>query len=225
MESLEYVDTNLPINTVYYFDSNLTQETTYYYKIASVNGMGTGPFSDPISVTTPTLKPNAINDLTVENITTSSIKISWSILSNLSNRLSGYIIYRSLTDTDYEVIGTITTFTRTDYTDSGLTPGTIYYYKVAARNSYGDSPLSTAVSVSTLPLIQMTERQWAEGNLPTQNSEQWFSFTATASAHYIHVSYGSIGDQLYIQYFANSLFNLLTKSEGSFSFTPSTNNA
>jgi fibronectin type 3 domain-containing protein len=132
----------------FYLDSRLKPETTYYYKIAARNGIGDSPLSDPISATTPSLKPNTPKVLSTSNITANSIKINWSTSFDVS--APSYIIYRSLTDTDdYNEIGTASRFS-TSYTDDKLTPGTTYYYKVLARNSYGDSPLSDSVSAKTL---------------------------------------------------------------------------
>jgi fibronectin type 3 domain-containing protein len=140
----------------FYLDSELKPETTYYYKIAARNGIGDGPLSDPVSATTPSLKPNVPTGLSTSNITVNSIKVNWSISSNISTNVSSYIIYRCLTDTgEYNQIGTVSQY-NFDYTDKNLDPETTYYYKVKACNSYGDSPLSDSVSATTLPVPVLT---------------------------------------------------------------------
>jgi fibronectin type 3 domain-containing protein len=145
----DYIELNKEIGRSY-LDSKLKPETTYYYKIAARNGIGDGPLSDPISATTPSLKPVAPKYLSTSSITSSSIRISWIDSSNNRSTLKNYIIYRSLTDTgDYDEIGTVS-WLDSYYTDKNLAPGTTYYYKVMARNSYGDSPLSDPISVTTL---------------------------------------------------------------------------
>ena len=68
----------------------------------------------------------------------SSIIIRWNPVSGTneygvwrSSSPSGSYVFRSWTSTD------------TTYTDTGLSANTTYYYKVVARNSYGESPLSS----------------------------------------------------------------------------------
>jgi hypothetical protein len=46
--------------------------------------------------------------------------------------------------------------------------------------------------------IPLTGNIWAEGALTPSNQEQWFTFTATAGTHYLHVSFGTLTD-LYVQ--------------------------
>jgi fibronectin type 3 domain-containing protein len=142
-----------------YLDSALPPEKTYYYKVAARNGIGDSPLSDPVSATTPSLKPDAPAYLSTSNITTSSIRVNWSAsyYPNYLAIVSGYIIYRSLTDMgDYEKIYTTSSQYSINYTDNGLEPETTYYYKIAAHNRYGDSPLSDSISATTLPVPILT---------------------------------------------------------------------
>jgi hypothetical protein len=46
--------------------------------------------------------------------------------------------------------------------------------------------------------IQLTENQWANGNISTSGGQQWFTFTATTSTQYIHVAFGTLAN-LYVQ--------------------------
>ncbi len=67
-----------------------------------------------------------------ESLDYSSVKVSWSAV----NEVSGYEVYRSTSNNGlYTSIGTIDS---TSYTDTGLTTGTIYYYKIRAYNTVGD---------------------------------------------------------------------------------------
>src|SRR5207249_2081642 len=71
--------------------------------------------------------------------------------SNGGSPITGYKIYRSTssgTETGYVSLGNVTSFTNT-----GLTNGVTYFYKVRAVNSVGLSPLSTEASAtpSTTP--------------------------------------------------------------------------
>jgi hypothetical protein len=46
--------------------------------------------------------------------------------------------------------------------------------------------------------IQLTENQWADGNIAASDGQQWFTFTAAASVQYIHINYGTLRN-LYVQ--------------------------
>jgi len=194
-----------------YTSAELIHETTYYYKVAAKNGIGEGSKSNSASATTLSGKPKAPSYLSTSNITLSSIRISW---SSVSVSATEYIVYRSSTDTnDYNIITTInSSYTTIYYTDSGLNHGTTYYYKIAARNNYGDSPPSDVISATTLSAIELTKEIWADGSLPTSSSEQWFCFTATAATQYVHVILGTL-TSLYIQ-----LYDVNMKTVGSQSF-------
>jgi hypothetical protein len=46
--------------------------------------------------------------------------------------------------------------------------------------------------------IPLTENTWADGSIASSDGEQWFTFTATAGTHYLHVSFGTL-THLYVQ--------------------------
>ncbi|MCL2243493.1 MAG: hypothetical protein FWC03_03380 [Treponema sp.] len=50
---------------------------------------------------------------------------------------------------------------------------------------------------------QIFEGQWAGGNIAKEGDAQWFYFTATASTHYIHISFGSLTD-VYVQLYSSN---------------------
>jgi len=50
--------------------------------------------------------------------------------------------------------------------------------------------------------IQLTENQWADGNISTDDGQQWFTFTAT-SVQYIRITFGTLTD-LYVQVYNSS---------------------
>jgi hypothetical protein len=50
--------------------------------------------------------------------------------------------------------------------------------------------------------IPLTENTWADGGITQTREEQWFTFTATAGTHYLHVSFGTL-THLYIQVYDN----------------------
>jgi hypothetical protein len=54
-------------------------------------------------------------------------------------------------------------------------------------------------------VIELTENQWADGNIP-RYGQQWFTFTATASTQYIHVAFGTLSSYygMYVQVYDSS---------------------
>jgi cellulose 1,4-beta-cellobiosidase len=63
-----------------------------------------------------------------------------------SQGATGYHVWRQLTPGGASTL--IATVTGTSYTDTGLTNGTTYYYRVTAFNSLGDGPASNQVAVT-----------------------------------------------------------------------------
>ena len=75
------------------------------------------------------------------------VTLSWSSpASNGGSAITGYKIYRSTssgTETGYVSLGNVTS-----YTNTGVTAGTTYFYKVRAVNSVGISSLSNEASAT-----------------------------------------------------------------------------
>jgi hypothetical protein len=72
------------------------------------------------------------------------VTLAWSASSSATS----YDIYRSLTPGGEGTTAYKTGVTGTSYTDSGLTDGTTYYYKVTAVNSAGESGQSSEASAT-----------------------------------------------------------------------------
>lgn len=93
--------------------------------------------------TVPTVPANPIAIVGSSN----AVSLSW----NGSVSASGYNVKRSTAGN-----GTYTTIAPNvpylNYTDTGLTPGTIYYYVISATNSFGESSNSMAVSAQPVSL-------------------------------------------------------------------------
>lgn len=115
----------------YYDDEGVNADQNYYYKVQSYNYnndvKGYSGYSG--SAYGKTLKATAITKI----VSTSSTKqtISWKNIGGAS----GYIIYRSTKKSSgYKKIKTISSGNTTSYQVTGLTPGTMYYYKVKTKN-------------------------------------------------------------------------------------------
>jgi fibronectin type 3 domain-containing protein len=128
-------------------DTGLATGTSYYYRVKAFNAYGASDASETKSGTTLTpaqAVPGVPTGLTVGNPTASSLAIGWSP----SALAAGYQLLRSAS-----AAGTYLEVFKgagTSVTDSGLTAGTTYYYKVRAYSAYGSSDLSDARSGTTL---------------------------------------------------------------------------
>jgi fibronectin type 3 domain-containing protein len=120
--------------------SGLNNGTTYYVWIKVRSSEGTGGFSAGGSGTP--LAPSGNLQATTQSV--DSIRISW----DASIDGVSYQVYRSDTSGgEYAPIGTSST---TFYTNTGLSEGTTYYYKVSTVKGNSESALSSpAVSATT----------------------------------------------------------------------------
>jgi chitinase len=103
-------------------------QPTFYADDVSLDGPGG----------TPTI-PGAPANLSGSAPSATSVSLSWTGPSNAT----GFHVYRNGTR--------VASPTTTSYTDTGLTAQTTYSYAVSSFNTAGESPRSTAVSVTTPP--------------------------------------------------------------------------
>ena len=131
-----------------YTDSNLIPNTTYYYQVRAYRKVGSSPvpsaLSAPVSATPyfgSVTNPRAVRS------STTKIKLTWSAVSGRT----GYEIYRStLPDSGFVMIKSTTS---TSFTDSNLTTGVTYYYKICAYRTVNTVKYRSAdsVIVSAMP--------------------------------------------------------------------------
>jgi fibronectin type 3 domain-containing protein len=130
--------------TTTFTDTGLTNSKTYFYNVAANNSVGVSPDSNEVSVTpaASAAVPPAPTGLgaTAGN---GSVGLTW----GASAGATGYSVYRG-TAPGAEGTTPIGTTTSTSFTDTGLTNGTAYYYKVTASNSVGASPSSNEATAT-----------------------------------------------------------------------------
>ncbi len=124
--------------------TNLFEGTEYYLRVRAVNATGLSTYSNEASATTILSAPGA---LTAQASSSSQVFLTW---SDNSATEEGFTIERSLiTDTDFTIIASVGANT-TSFTDSGLSDGTTYWYRVRAFNSETASAYSHEKQVTTL---------------------------------------------------------------------------
>lgn len=137
-----------------YTDKNLTYGKKYYYKVkATGTSYGlerTSGYSSYVYGSTTTIyKPASV---TVQSIGYNKIKISWSKVVPAK----GYEIYRATSKNGkYKKIATITSASTITYTDSKLTTGKTYYYKI--RAIYGTTKSAYTTVKYATPTLKAPE--------------------------------------------------------------------
>ena len=125
-----------------YTNTGLTTGTIYYYQIKAYVKIGTNkimsPVSETVSVKPIPAKPTGLEATVID---TTSIKVSWNTVVGAT----GYSIYRSTSpDSDFTYIKGVT---GTSYSDTLLTTGNAFYYKVKAYTMVGTTKVySTTTS-------------------------------------------------------------------------------
>ena len=147
------------LSNVYNYSSSVTTNSlTLNYPAATIKsfqiytvGMSQGieyksPLSDNIYAAT---NPELVANLSVSDSSDEYISLEWDEVTGAT----GYLVYRSLaTKNSYELVGTVNT---TIYTDSKVSSGTSYKYKVCAYvldNTY-QGAFSPLVDISTNPAM------------------------------------------------------------------------
>ncbi|MGG0176395.1 fibronectin type III domain-containing protein [Gottfriedia acidiceleris] len=123
-------------------NTGLSTNKTYYYKIKSYRMLGsTKYYSNYSSVVSAKPIPSVPTNFNVTRVNSTSAKTTWSSVSGAS----GYEVYRSTSSTGtYSLVKTTTSLS---YTNSGLTTGKTYYYKVRSYRTVGSTKVYSGWTV------------------------------------------------------------------------------
>ena len=131
------------VTSTSYTNTGLTTGTTYYYQVKAYTLVGsTKIYSAFTSAVCAKPIPATPTGLTAARAGATSIKISWNAVTGAT----GYAIYRSTSPTSgFTYIKTVTS---ASYTNTGLTTGTTYYYKIKAYTMVGTTKVYCSTSAS-----------------------------------------------------------------------------
>jgi chitodextrinase len=136
-----------PVTGTTYSVSGLTASTTYSFYVIAKDAAGNSTSSSSINATTvsvpDTEPPTPPSNLTANNITTSSLTLTWTASTD-NVGVAGYDVYKDNTQIDTSLV------TGTTYNVTGLTASTTYLFYVIAKDAAGNSDSSSSINVTTL---------------------------------------------------------------------------
>jgi fibronectin type 3 domain-containing protein len=135
------------LTTPSFTDTGLTNGTTYYYQVTAVNAGGESARSGEVSAA-PVAPPSAPTGVAATAGNT-QIGLRWTAVAGATS----YNVYRGTTPGGEGASPVATGITTPSFTDTGLTDGTTYYYRVTAVNLGGESGPSAEVSATAQFLI------------------------------------------------------------------------
>ncbi|HEU5396942.1 MAG TPA: hypothetical protein VFV81_07235, partial [Verrucomicrobiae bacterium] len=131
-----------------YTDSAVMNGVPYYYKVSATNAAGESVNSGLVEAYPSAAAPSAPVGLIAGATSHTRIDLSWEAVPGATS----YIIKRSSSANGpfTPIAAGVGTIFLT-YADTGLAPGTTYYYDVSATNSLGESVDSAPAAATTLP--------------------------------------------------------------------------
>ncbi|MEM0448291.1 MAG: fibronectin type III domain-containing protein [Methanomassiliicoccales archaeon] len=123
--------TNVSVTTKYE-DVGLTNNVTYYYKVVAYNAVGDGAESNEIFATCWDVPTPVVLSILEGN---RRITLYWNTYDNGGTEVLRYWVYRGTKAGQTQLL--ITLDNVLSYTDTGLTNGQTYYYRIAAENAVG----------------------------------------------------------------------------------------
>ena len=133
-------------NVTTFSSTALNANTKYYYRVRANNAGGNSPYSNAVNAITFPNPPAAPGNLTATTSGQNQINLTW--VDNSGNE-TGFKIERKTAISIYAEIATAGA-NLTSYSDTGLSAGTQYFYRIRATNVGGQSPYSNEAKATTL---------------------------------------------------------------------------
>ncbi len=137
----------MPPYSTGYTDAGLNPNTSYTYRVRATNGLYASPWSNDAGAATLPLPPAAPTGLTVTVAASRQLNLSWTDHSSTETAVT---VWRRSGAGGYARIAVLPP-NATHFGDAGLSPNTIYFYRVRAINSGGASAWSNEAAGKTGP--------------------------------------------------------------------------
>ena len=150
-----------------YSDTNVVESTTYDYRIVAYDNGGDSDPSNVVSATTPALSiPIAPSNAVATALSATSARLTW---TDNSYNEDGFRVERKTgAGGAWAVVFTAGANSGAGWVDSSLAESTLYYYRVRAYNTAGDSGYSNEAPVTTpanQPLLRIPVADIAFGSV------------------------------------------------------------
>lgn len=135
-------------------DTTVAPGTTYTYRVRATNAEGASAYSDTATASTLQAPPATPVGLEAMVLSNREIRLAW---QDASTNEAQFRIERKLVGgaADFRQIATLNAVagdgSQVTFTDTQLTPGTAYAYRVRTSNNGGNSPYTDIVEATTLP--------------------------------------------------------------------------
>ncbi len=144
------------ISVLTWTNTGLTNGKTYFFKVAAVNGNGASDKSNEASAKPVAPPPPAGPTGLAAVAGDKQIVLTWNAVAEATS----YNVYRGTAATKEASTAVITGLTTPTWTNTELTNGTTYFFKVAAVNANGTSEKSNEASaMPTAPGLLLTQTQ------------------------------------------------------------------
>ena len=151
-EDWDTLEANTESTLTRHADTGLDPGTRRHYRVAAINSVGAGKYSNEASDKTDPTVPGAPTGLAAKAADSSRINLSWTKPDDDGGAdITGYKLEVSETGSAPWVVpvGWDFSSTLTSYTHGGLDPGDTRYYRVSAINEAGTGPVSNTDSATT----------------------------------------------------------------------------
>lgn len=175
-----YENVKTGITSRSYTDSGLETGQRYYYKVIAYNGSTKLSTSDSVGVYT------KFNPPTVTTVSASKLKISWNSVS----KAESYTVMRRKEGEEYDDVKTVTA---TEYTDSGLSSNTRYYYWIQANcNVDGDEMVAKS---TTGQAYTLTDTPSISSKSDVTETSLTLSWNSVSGANSYKIQYRQAGEE------------------------------
>jgi hypothetical protein len=129
-----------------YSDAGLPLNSIYYYRMQAQNAAGSSLYSNVATGATTQTPPGVPSNLQAVTASTTAINLSWT--NAAGGGATAVLVERSADNITFAQIASLAASAMV-YVDSGLTVNTLYYYRVRAHNTQGESAYSNTANAQT----------------------------------------------------------------------------